>query len=221
MEERLIKNLYMFAILFFIIGIPMMSMGYLDNMNANNYIIVHANITEYMHAQFYLKNKIKEKLKKLNKIAKRRNKVADIVNYEEDAKTIKQMAKADKERIGYKPEEGQNQWSRCCQNSGEGKKRRPQQYNASNMAELLKNGYKLNKKTGEYEKRVLVKNGKSSKKTEVVLKTLKFMDFDENGNPTGNEIHYACDPEENGEYFYVGFLSRCSKSIWFMYALLF
>ena len=60
MEERLIKNLYMFAILFFIIGIPMMSMGYLDNMNANNYIIVHANITEYMHAQFYLKNKIAE-----------------------------------------------------------------------------------------------------------------------------------------------------------------
>jgi hypothetical protein len=172
------------------------------------------NILLFLYIETYLLKKsdrqeLKEKLKKLNKIAKRRNKVADIVNYEEDAKKIKQMAKADKERIGYTPEEGQNQWSRCCQNSGEGKKRRPQQYNASNMAELLKNGYKLNKKTGEYEKRVLVKNGKSSKKTEVVLKTLKFMDFDENGNPTGNEIHYTCDPEENGEHFYVGFLTKC------------
>ena len=172
------------------------------------------NILIFLYTETYLLKKsdrqeLKEKLKKLNKIAKRRNKVADIVNYEEDEKTIKHMTKADKERIGYKPEEGQNQWSRCCQNSGEGKKRRPQQYNASNMTELLKNGYKLNKKTGEYEKRVLVKNGKSSKKTEVVLNTLKFMDFDENGNPTGNEIHYACDPEENGEHFYVGFLTKC------------
>ena len=64
------------------------------------------------------------------------------VNYDEISKTIKQMVKADKERIGYKPEEGQNQWSRCCQNSGEEKKRRPQQYNASTMGDLLKKGYK-------------------------------------------------------------------------------
>jgi len=77
------------------------------------------------------------------------------------------------------------------------------------MSELLKSGYKLNKKTGEYEKRVFVKSTKTGKKTEVVLKTLKFSEFDEEGNPTGNEIHYACDPEENGEHFYVGFLTKC------------
>ena len=172
------------------------------------------NILIFLYVETYLLKKpdrqeLKEKLKKLNKIAKRRNKVVDIVNYDEISKTIKQMAKADKERIGYKPEEGQNQWSRCCQNSGEGKKRRPQQYNASTMGDLLKKGYKLNKKTGEYEKRVLVKNTKTGKKTEVVLKTLKFLDFDNEGNPTGNEIHYACDPDENGEHYYVGFLTKC------------
>jgi hypothetical protein len=179
-----------------------------------NRMVEFMNILIYLYVETYLLKKpdrqeLKEKLKKLNKIAKRRNKVVDIVSADEDTKTIKQMTKADKERIGYKPEEGQNQWSRCCQNSGEGKKRRPQQYNPSSMAELLKKGYKLNKKTGEYERRILVKNGKSSKKSEVVLKTLKFMDFDNEGNPTGNEIHYACDPEENGEHFYVGFLTKC------------
>ena len=178
------------------------------------HMIQFMNILLFLYVETYLLKKperqeLKEKLKSLTKIAKRRNKVMEFVEYSETIKEIKQMAKSDKERIGYKPEEGQNQWSRCCQNSGEGKKRRPQQYNPSNMAELLKKGYKLNKKTGDYERRVLVKNGKSSKKTEVLLKTLKFADFDKEGNPTGNEIHYACDPEDNGEHFYVGFLTKC------------
>ncbi len=177
-------------------------------------MIQFMNILLYLYAETYLLKKpelqeLKEKLKKLTKIAKRRSKVMELVNYTTDAKIVKEMAKKDKERIGYKPEEGQNQWTRCCQNSGDGKKRRPQQYNTKNMSELLKKGYKLNKKTGEYEKRVFVKSTKSGKKTEVVLKTLKFADFDEEGNPTGNEIHYACDPEENGEHFYVGFLTKC------------
>ena len=177
-------------------------------------MIEFMNIMIHLYAETYLLKKperqeLKEKLKKLTNIAKRRNKVMEFQLYDEDSKAIKQMTKADKERIGYKPEEGQNQWSRCCQNSGEGKKRRPQQYNIEDLANLLKKGYKLNKKTGEYERRVLVKNGKSSKKNEVILKTLKFADFDENGNPTGKEIHYACDPEENGEHFYVGFLTKC------------
>ncbi len=177
-------------------------------------MIQFMNILIYLYTETYLYKKpdlqeLKEKLKKLTKIAKRRNKVNDFVQYESDAKVVKQMAKMDKERIGYKPEEGQNQWTRCCQNSGDGKKRRPQQYNGSNMADLLKKGYKLNKKTGEFERRVFVKNSKSKKKEEVLLKTLKFADFDAEGHPTGNEIHYACDPEENGEHFYVGFLTKC------------
>jgi len=82
--------------------------------------------------------KLKDKLKELTKIAKRRNKVMDLVFKSEETKTVKHMAKQDKERIGYKPEEGQTQWTRCCQNSGEGMRRRPTQYTPENMAELLK-----------------------------------------------------------------------------------
>ena len=42
----------------------------------------------------------------------------------------------------------------------------------------------------------------------MTIKTVKLSEFDEDGNLTGNEIHYACDPEENGDHFYIGFLTR-------------
>ena len=58
------------------------------------------------------------------------------------------MIQIDKKRLGFKPEEGQNPWSRSCQNSGKDKKRRPQLYNHKNIGELIKKGYILNKKTG-------------------------------------------------------------------------
>ena len=85
---------------------------------------------------------IKDKLKELNKIAKRRSKVQDIALVSEEIKVVKKMAKMDKQRIGYKPQEGETQWTRCCQNSGDGKRRRPTQFNAESMADLLKSGYK-------------------------------------------------------------------------------
>jgi len=174
------------------------------------------NVLLFLYIETYLYKKperqnLKDKLKELNKIAKRRNKVQDISFVSDEIKTVKKMAKMDKQRIGYKPQEGETQWTRCCQNSGDGKRRRPNQYNAESMAELLKSGYKLNKKTDQYEKMVFVKNTKSGKKEEIQLKTLKFAEFNPDGEPTGNEIHYTCDPEINGEHFYVGFLTRCKN----------
>lgn len=175
-------------------------------------IITFMNILIYLYVDTYLFKKperqiLKEKLKKLTNIAKRRSKVDDIVDYSKELKTVKQMTQVDKRRIGFKPEKGQNQWTRSCQNSGDDKKRRPQQYNSNNMEELIKNGYHLNKKTGQYEKKVVYKE-KNGKKTEAIIKTVKLADFDEEGNLTGNEIHYACDPAENGDHFYIGFLTR-------------
>ena len=113
------------------------------------------------------------------------------------------MTQMDKRRIGFKPDKGQNQWTRSCQNSGDDKKRRPQQYSTANMEEMLRSGYQLNKKTGAFEKRIHIKG-----KKEVVIKTVTLPEIDEEGNNTGNEIHYACDPEENGDHIYVGFLTR-------------
>lgn len=177
-------------------------------------IINFMNILIHLYIETYIfKNperaELKNKLKELTNIAKRRSKVDDIVRYSSGNSVVKQMTQMDKKRIGFKPEKGQNQWTRSCQNSGNDKKRRPQQFNSSNMSELLKAGYSLNKKTGAFERRVMTKiNGK---KKEVTLKTIKLSDIDDTGNLTGDEIHYSCSPEENGDHFYVGFLTRSAN----------
>jgi hypothetical protein len=58
------------------------------------------------------------------------------------------MTSIDKMRIGFKPEKGENQYSRSCQNSGDDKKRRPQQFTTQELGDLIKRGYHLNKKKG-------------------------------------------------------------------------
>lgn len=174
-------------------------------------IISFMNILIYLYVETYLlknpeKQAIKKKLNDLENIAKRRNKVDDFVKYSKEIAKVKQMTKIDKRRIGFKPEKGQNQWSRSCQNSGEDKKRRPQQYNSTHIDEMLKRGYFMNKKTGNYERKTRVKE--QGKTKDVVLRAVKFAEYDENGELSGNDLFYTCDPELNGEHFYVGFLTK-------------
>jgi len=175
-------------------------------------IITFMNVLMFLYIQTYHekipeRQILKKKLESLKNIAKRIGKVDNFVDYKKEIKIVKQMAQADKMRIGFKPEKGQSQWTRSCQNSGNDKKRRPQQYNTANIEELLKLGYRFNKKTGIYEKKVYIKD-KNGKKKEITLKTIKLSDYDDEGHLTGNEIHYTCNPEENGDHFYVGFLTR-------------
>lgn len=175
-------------------------------------ILEFMNILIFLYAETYLlkrpeRQELKDRLKKLTNIAKRRSRVDDYVKYSTEINAVKQMISADKQRLGFKPDKDQNQYTRCCQNSGTDKRRRPLQFSSTNLEELIKKGYRLNKKTNEYEKKVLVKQG--SKKKEVTLHTIKVPEFDQDGNQTGQDIHYACSPEENGEHMYVGFLTRC------------
>ena len=167
-------------------------------------IIKFMNILIYLYVDTYLnKNKkrqnLKDKLINLTNIAKRRNKVEDIVDIEDiDVKNVKRITKFDKDRLGFRPEEGQSHWSRACQNSGSDKKRQPEQYATSNLNELLSKGYKFNKKSGFYER--IIKKGK---KTEI-LRAAEMTNL----KNKGNNIYYACNPEDNGDHMYVGFLSR-------------
>lgn len=175
-------------------------------------IINFMNILIYLYSETYLFKKperqaFKEKLKMLTNIAKRRNKVEDFVDYEKEVKSVKQMTQLDKKRIGFKPEKGQNQWTRSCQNSGNDKKRRPQQY--VNVEDLAKQGFKLNNNYGVYEKKLIIKN-KNGKKKEVLIRAAGLDTLDDEGNPTGT-IYYSCNPNENGDHMYVGFLSRSNN----------
>jgi len=177
-------------------------------------IIVFMNILIYLYSETYInKNpeyqEIKDKLKKLTNIAKRRGKVDEIVHYQKEVKIVKKMTQIDKKRLGFTPDEGQNQWTRSCQNSGNDKKRRPLQSVIGNLSQLLSKGYHLNKKTGDYEKKVKIKT-KGKKDMEIILKTLKVSDIDKT---TGivNDIYYSCDPEDNGDHMYIGFLTRSNN----------
>jgi hypothetical protein len=179
-------------------------------------IIEFMNILIYLYVETYLYKKkdkqfLKEKLKKLTNIAKRRSKVDVSVSYEKEIKTVKQMTQIDKRRIGFKPEKGQNQWTRSCQNSGEDKKRRPQSYTSTTVEELLKRGFKYDSKTDTYEKDVKLKGKKGKKGSKVTIRTIKLPEYDDNGQNTGNSIHYSCDPDENGEHMFIGFLTRSSN----------
>jgi hypothetical protein len=172
-----------------------------------NRIIEFMNILIYLYVETYLYKRperqiLKQKLTQLTNIARRRNRVDDVINYEKTTKTVKHMTQLDKKRIGFKPEKGQNQWTRSCQNSGNDKKRRPQQYISTN--ELSKNGFKFNKKIGIYEKMMTMK-GRKGKQKNIILRAVEL------GGDIENKIFYSCNPKENGEHMFIGFLSRSNN----------
>lgn len=182
-------------------------------------IITFMNVLIYLYVDTYLykkpdRQKMKDILKRLNKIAKRRNKVEEIVDYEiVTSKNVKQITAIDPKRLNYKADEDQNQWTRNCQNSGDDKKRRPQQF--LNVEELLSLGYVWNDKLenfeyGHYERTFFIdSSGKLSDKKvgkakQVTLRAVK-LPLDDTGE---NFVYYTCGPEENGKHMYIGFLSK-------------
>jgi hypothetical protein len=169
-----------------------------------NNILDFIKILIYLYTNIYLyKNKdyqnIKEILKGLHKVARRRNKVSNFALYEESKKEIKTISKLDKERLGYTPDKGQNQYSRLCQNSGK-KKRRPEVIPEVHIEKLLENGYKFNKETKFYEKEVQIKIKNKIYKS--IIKAIKLP----GSNSTYN--YYTCDPSQNNEYIHIGFLTK-------------
>ena len=187
------------------------------NKNQLNRIITFMNILIYLYVETYLYNKperkrMKDKLNRLTQIAKRRNKVEEIVDYEKDSvtKNIKQMIAIDSKRLGEKGD-NENQYSRDCQNSGNDKKRRP--LIMLSVDELQQLGYTWREeldgeKYGHYTKTVLVDEdgniNSKKKKSEVSLRAIKLA-IDDTGD---NFVYYTCSPEENGKHMYVGFLGR-------------
>jgi hypothetical protein len=168
-------------------------------------IVIFMKTLIFLYCETYLYNKskyqkLKEILKTLTNIASRRNKVIEIVDYEPNQNTVKSITSIDKKRLGFKPEKGQNQWTRSCQNSGNDKKRRPNIINADNVENLIKSGYKKNEKTGYYEKTVEVDIKK--KKKNVIIRAIKLQSDETAYN------FYTCDPQNNQEHFHIGFLSR-------------
>jgi hypothetical protein len=164
----------------------------LQRINAFIKILIYL-YTEVYHYKNKKYQKLRDMLKQLTNIAKRRNRVEDIVDENKEIKSVKQITKLDKSRVGFKPEKGQNHWTRSCQNSGK-KKRQPIPYN--DVEELIKQGYYLNKTTGQYEKKVRLG------KQEVIVKATA---LDDN---QGGVLHWTCDTTNGNKFVHIGFLSR-------------
>ena len=168
-------------------------------------IIDFMKVLIFLYVETYLYKKpefqrLKNMLLSLTKIAKRRNKVIDIVEYDTTVNNIKEITTLDKARLGFRPEKGQNQWTRSCQNSGTDTKRRPTITPGDQVNKLIKDGYKLNNDNGYYEKKVEMKiKGKMYK---TVIKAVKLTGDDNIFN------FYSCDPSQNQEHMYIGFLAR-------------
>jgi hypothetical protein len=167
------------------------------------------SIMMYLYEDIYInknpqKKYLLEILKGLSNIAKRRNKVEEIIESDDKGVSkVKEITKIDKERLGFRPEKGQNQWTRSCQNSGK-IKRRPNVNTTKTVNELIKNGYKLNEKTNQYEKKVITKV--SGKNKEIILRAAKV-----SSSKGEEDIYFTCDPTDNGKYMYVGFLTRSNN----------
>ena len=163
-------------------------------------IIGFINTLLYLYSETYLKNnkkyeKILEKLKSLNKVAKRRNKVLELVDYENEKKGVKELISLDKRRLGFKPGDGESQYSRLCQNSGK-KKRQPKIISGDNIRELISNGFEKDSNSDMYIKRV--KEGKN----EIIIRAVPL------GSEEGKVNYYYCDPAVNKDFKYIGFLVR-------------
>ena len=169
-------------------------------------IVQFMDVLIYLYVETYLyKNKdyqqLKDMLKKLTNIATRRNKVSTIVDYDMSIKTVKNIINLDKDRLGFKPEKGESQYTRMCQNSGLNNRRRPEITPNNLIDKLIKDGYKMNKETGYYEKEVEIKI--KGKKYITKLKAVKLAKKNDN---TFN--YYTCDPSTHKENYYIGFLDR-------------
>lgn len=189
-----------------------------------NRIIQFMNILIFMYMETYLmkipeRQILLEKLSKLTNIAQRRNKVETVNDISMEGKTVKTITSIDKKRLGFRPEKGQNQWTRSCQNSGTEKRRRPMLY--TSLDQLLDDGYKLNDKTGIYEKTLKLKT--KGKTREITIRAVG-LESDEDVNGDGDVdivgssgkspdgiIYYTCNPKNNGEHTFIGFLLRSNN----------
>lgn len=167
-------------------------------------IITFMNVLIYLYIQTYVLKKpeyqrIRKKLEQLTNIARRRNKVEELID--ESNQEVNPTFNTVNKKLTVQSLDGLFlSWRRLCQNSGNDKKRRPQEY--TNEDDLKDMGYVWVNKLGSinfghYEKKVTVKKGK-----EITLIAAK-MPLNET-----ESVYYTCNPEDNGRHMYIGFLGK-------------
>lgn len=130
-----------------------------------------------------------EVLRGLTGVARRKRLVVDRV-VQEGGPTRARLRFLDEAR--FRNLEGLD-WARACQNSG-AIRRQPKQIGGPDQ--LLRDGYAFNPRSKLYEKQVQV----GKRKLTLYAAALE--------SPDGQDLYYTCSPEENNDYFRVGFLTK-------------
>jgi hypothetical protein len=175
-----------------------------------NSILQFLNILLYLYNETYIVGTkryvaIKEKFHDLVNIARRHGKIMEVADLPKGPSALKQMIAQDKNRLGYEPNEGENQWSRLCQNSGVTHRRQPMM----ELSKIKQSGYRFNPHTGNYEKKFVV-TGSNGKREQITIKTIKLRSTTENAGQK-SDVFYTCDPDNNGEHMYIGFLTKSNN----------
>lgn len=175
----------------------------LRNQEQDNELTQYIIIILYIYKQIYIdKNKdffyIKNKIKDITNIAKRKLEILNFVEQNEKLSGVKDLQDKDKNRLKFKANQNKSVWSRLCQNSGK-LRRQPKVF--TNIDSLIKYGYKMNKATGYYERQVKDKKG-----NKITLKAVNLSNLD-SSNSTST-VYYTCNPETNGNQMYIGLLNK-------------
>jgi hypothetical protein len=164
-------------------------------------IIDVLSIIVYLYVEIYVKKrkeKIKLLLNDMANVALIRDQYEAVEEMLERKINIKQLEKLDKDRFGFLPEPGRNNYSRDC-----GKDKQPRGYTTKQLRELENTGYYYDNKLKTYVFKG--ESQKKGKKEDVLLSSVNLKN-----KKTGEDIHYTCHPDKNGENIFVGFLDRAN-----------
>ena len=175
----------------------------LRNKEQDEEVTVYFLTILYIYLQIYIyKNKdyfyIKEKIKEITTIAKRKFEILNFIEQSDKLTGVKEIQSKDENRLKFKSKNNKSVWSRLCQNSGK-LHRQPKVF--TNIDDLIKFGYKLNKSTGFYERQTKDIHG-----NKVTLKAVNLASLDSK-NPDST-VYYTCDPAVNGNQMYIGLLNK-------------
>lgn len=155
-------------------------------------IIIFMSIFMFLYFELVVLKKypnIYSDLEKIASISLKINKSSSITEEINMNTNIKHLVQLDKDRFGFTPKVGTNNYSRMCL-----KEFQPLGFNNSNLDKLNALGYKYDEKVGTYTMPSVSYKKRKNKlvKHEVTLKAVKLKN-----KQTGEDIYYACHPDIN------------------------
>ena len=172
-----------------------------NNINIFFNLLDFLSVFIYSFVEIYIKNKlqnIKNELESITNVILKFDKIRDIQQIESKLTNIKKLTLLDKERFGFTPNKGENNYSRMCL-----KEHQPQGFREIDIEKIKTLGYKYDESEKTYVYDSVLKKKKNNKYVteKVKLKAIKLKNKSTNEN-----IYYICHPSFNKKnYQFISF----------------